>query len=124
MCTDRYPFDPEAERHDLPTYPYRLAPAGLMTRRQLRAIGLRPAGQEPAAQIEWRRGERRAFLYRRELALPVRPMTPARWRAHRAMMRARRTCPDCGIVRPYVIPRSLGTCVPCDDMAAAESVAA
>ncbi|MEE4544186.1 RRQRL motif-containing zinc-binding protein [Streptomyces sp. V4-01] len=97
----------------LPVYPYRLAPDGLMTRRQLRAAGLRPGGNDPVAEIRWRRGRRFALLYDRARARPVRPMTAARWRALDAAMRARRTCPACRLDRGYVIPRSLGTCVPC-----------
>ncbi|GAB2571947.1 hypothetical protein GCM10027168_00830 [Streptomyces capparidis] len=98
-----------------PTYPYRLAPNGLATRRQLRAAGLRPGGHDPVAQIIWRRGKRVAYLYDTARALPVRPMTAGRWRALDAAMRARRTCPQCGRDRGYVIPTSLGTCVPCAD---------
>jgi hypothetical protein len=42
-------YDPDAERHSLPTYPFRWAPKGLYTVRQLRAMGLRPGGQDIAA---------------------------------------------------------------------------
>jgi len=97
----------------LPVYRYRLAPDGLATRRQLRARGLRPGGQEPVAEIRWRRGRRVAYLYRIDAARPVRPMTPGRARALAAAMRARRTCPVCGQDRGYCIPRSLGCCTPC-----------
>jgi hypothetical protein len=99
----------------LPVYPYRCAPDGLLTRRQLRAAGLRPGGVDPVAEIRWRRGQRFALLYDRTRALPVRPMTAGRWRAHHAMMRARRTCPACRRARGYVIPTSLGTCLSCHD---------
>lgn len=95
------------------TYRYRLAPDGLMTRRQLRAVGLRPGGHDPVAQIIWRRGRRVAFLYRLDLARPVRPMTPGRNRALAAARRALRTCPVCRLDCGYYIPRSLGACVPC-----------
>ncbi|HUK70637.1 MAG TPA: hypothetical protein VLW50_18080 [Streptosporangiaceae bacterium] len=44
-------YDPDGERFAAPTYPYRWAPEGLLTVRQLRAKGLRPGGQEVAAQI-------------------------------------------------------------------------
>jgi hypothetical protein len=100
------------------TYPWRLAPDGMATRRQLRARGLRPGGQPIAAQI-MRRSRRRksghavAYLYRIDLALPVRPMTPAKWAAHAAAMTARRTCPQCRTDAGYVIPGSLGVCVSC-----------
>ncbi|MFE7436059.1 RRQRL motif-containing zinc-binding protein [Streptomyces tendae] len=101
----------------LPVFRWRLAPDGYATRRQLRALDLRPGGQEVAAQLERPRRRGRpplvAYLYRVDLALPVRPMTPRRWRAHEAMMRARRTCPECRRDAGYVIPTSLGSCVTC-----------
>lgn len=99
----------------IPTYRYRLAPDGLMTRRQLRARGLRPGGQEPVGQIIWRRGQRIAYLYRLDRARPVRPMTEGRARALAAAMRARRTCPVCSLDRGYVLPTRYGTCLPCAD---------
>ncbi len=46
-------WDPEGAEYGIPTYPRRLAPEGLATRRQLRARGLRPGGQDVAAQILW-----------------------------------------------------------------------
>ncbi|HEY5019106.1 MAG TPA: RRQRL motif-containing zinc-binding protein, partial [Streptosporangiaceae bacterium] len=65
-------YDPDGQRYGLPTYPFRFAPAGLLTARQLRARGLRPGGQDVAAQILWRhrRTRRVAYLYRADLALP------------------------------------------------------
>ncbi|MFD9493647.1 RRQRL motif-containing zinc-binding protein [Streptomyces sp. NPDC060005] len=101
----------------LPVFRWHLAPDGYATRRQLRARNLRPGGQDVAAQLE--RPRKRgwpplvAYLYRIDLARPVRPMTPGRWRAHAAMMRARRTCPECRRDAGYVIPTALGTCVTC-----------
>ncbi|MET9526744.1 RRQRL motif-containing zinc-binding protein [Streptomyces coeruleorubidus] len=100
----------------LPVFRWRLAPDGYATRRQLRARDLRPGGQDVAAQLErprHRRGPLVAYLYRIDLAKPVRPMTPGMWRAHEAMMRARRTCPECQTDAGYVIPPSLGMCVTC-----------
>ncbi|MET9484782.1 RRQRL motif-containing zinc-binding protein [Streptomyces sp. NPDC006638] len=94
------------------TYRYRLAPEGLLTRRQLRAAGLRPVG-DPVAEIVWRRGRRVAYLYEAATAVPVQPMTPGRWRAHEAMMRARRICTTCGQDAGYVLRRSTNTCEPC-----------
>lgn len=102
----------------LPVYRWHLAPDGLATRRQLRALGLRPGGQEVAAQIERprrRRGPLVAYLYRIDQALPVRPMTAARWAALARANTARRTCPQCRRDAGYVIPASLGMCVPCHD---------
>ncbi|MGW1324533.1 RRQRL motif-containing zinc-binding protein [Streptomyces antibioticus] len=100
----------------LPVYPWRMAPDGLATRRQLRAKGLRPGGQDVAAQIERprrRRGPLVAYLYRIDAAKPVRPMTPAKSAALAKANQARRICPECGRDAGYVIPRSLGRCVPC-----------
>ena len=115
-------YDPDGLRYGVPTFPFRLAPDGLATRRQLRSRGLRPGGQDIAAQLMWSsRFKGRvmvAYLYRLDLAKPVRPMTPGRRRALAAAMLARRTCPACRRDAGYVIPRSLGTCVPCDDTAA------
>ncbi|MFJ3235086.1 RRQRL motif-containing zinc-binding protein [Streptomyces sp. NPDC086787] len=101
----------------LPVFRWRLAPDGYATRRQLRAQGLRPGGQDVAAQLERPRRRRPpliAYLYRVDQAKPVRPMTPARWAALAKANRARRICPHCRMDAGYVIPPSLGTCVPCD----------
>ncbi|MFM9446911.1 RRQRL motif-containing zinc-binding protein [Streptomyces acidiscabies] len=109
-------FDPAGERFGIPTYPWRMAPDGYATRRQLRVRGLRPGGQCVAGQIlrpRHRREPLTAYLYRVDLARPVRPMTPGMWRAHAAMMRARRTCPACRRDAGYVIPPTLGACVTC-----------
>ncbi|MFE4656769.1 RRQRL motif-containing zinc-binding protein [Streptomyces hydrogenans] len=100
----------------LPVYRWRLAPEGLATRRQLRAMGLRPGGQDVAAELERprrRRGPLVAYLYRIDLARPVRPMTPARWAALAAANAARQICPACGRDAGYRIPASLGMCTPC-----------
>lgn len=106
-------YDPEGVRFGLPTYPYLWAPKGLYTIRQLRALGLRPGGQEPAAQIIWRRGKRVAYLYFASLALPKRTATPAQLAALDRAMKARRTCPVCGTEKPYCIPLSRGECNDC-----------
>ncbi|MEU6340673.1 RRQRL motif-containing zinc-binding protein [Streptomyces sp. NPDC046977] len=111
-------YDPTGAQWGIPTYPWCLAPEGMATRRQLRSKGLRPGGQPIAAQL-MRQARRRkagvliAYLYRIDLAKPVRPMTPAKWWALAAAMTARRTCPQCRADAGYVIPGSLGTCVPC-----------
>ncbi|MEC4573635.1 RRQRL motif-containing zinc-binding protein [Streptomyces virginiae] len=100
----------------LPVYPWRLAPDGLATRRQLREAGLRPGGQDVVAQVERPRRRRdplTAFLYRVDRAKPVRPMTPAKHAALARANAARRTCPACRADAGYVIPLSLGMCVPC-----------
>ncbi|QTA34060.1 RRQRL motif-containing zinc-binding protein [Streptomyces sp. CA-256286] len=102
----------------LPCYRWRLAPDGLATRRQLRALGLPPGGQDVVAEVHRprrRRGPLVAYLYRVDRAKPVRPMTPARAAALAAAMLARRTCPNCRTDAGYCIPRSLGMCVTCHD---------
>ncbi|MFF4294817.1 RRQRL motif-containing zinc-binding protein [Streptomyces vinaceus] len=109
-------IDPTGARYGIPTFPWRLAPDGLATRRQLRALGLRPGGQDIAGQVlrpRYRRGPLAAFLYRIDRAKPVRPMTPAKTAALAKANTARRTCPACRSDAGYVIPASLGTCVPC-----------
>ncbi len=111
-------YDPTGARYGIPTYPWKLAPDGYATRRQLRARGLRPGGQPVAAQV-MRRSRRRktgalvAYLYRVDRAKPVRPMTPAKWAAHAKAMAARRWCASCKADAGYVIPTSLGCCVTC-----------
>ncbi|WMD03215.1 RRQRL motif-containing zinc-binding protein [Streptomyces sp. FXY-T5] len=100
----------------LPVYRWQLAPDGLATRRQLRALGLRPGGQDVAAQVERPRRRRDplvAYLYRIEQAKPVRQMTPAKWAALAKANAARRMCPQCHADAGYVIPLSLGMCAPC-----------
>ncbi|MDI3342903.1 RRQRL motif-containing zinc-binding protein [Streptomyces sp. AJ-1] len=104
----------------LPVYPWRYAPDGFATRRQLRAQGLRPGGQDVAAEL--RRARRRrpplvAYLYRVDAAKPVRPMTPAMSAALARANRARRICPVCGKDAGYVIPPTPGSCLSCSDSA-------
>ena len=108
-------YDPTGVRYGFPTFPYHYAPDGLATRRQLRANGLCPGGYDPVAQILWRHRKQRrvAYLYRRDLAAPKRTATPAQLRAVAKALRARRTCPDCGQVKPYYIPRRTGACLDC-----------
>jgi hypothetical protein len=108
-------YDPDATRHDLPTYPYHWAPAELATTRQLRAAGLRPGGQPIYAQIHWRHRTRLrvAHLYRIAAAKPKRTATPAQRVAIAKALAARRVCPTCGVQRPYYIPRRYGECLDC-----------
>ncbi|MFF7332729.1 RRQRL motif-containing zinc-binding protein [Streptomyces sp. NPDC008150] len=109
-------FDPNGARYGIPTYPWRYAPDGYATLRQLRAHGLRPGGQGVRGQVlrpRFRRGPLVAYLYRVADAKPVRPMTPGKWAALAKANTARRTCPKCLTDAGYVIPRSLGVCVPC-----------
>lgn len=108
-------YDPDGHRYGIPTYPWHWAPKHLHTRRQLRTLGLRPGGQQPIAQILWRRGLRVAYLYRADLALPRRQATPAQLTALAKALAARRTCPVCGTEKAYCMPRSTGQCNDCTD---------
>ncbi|MET8686316.1 RRQRL motif-containing zinc-binding protein [Streptomyces sp. NPDC004732] len=113
-------FDPCGARYGVPTFPWRMAPEGLATRRQLRERGLRPGGQPVAAQVMLRHRGRKggamvAYLYRVDCAATVRPMTSRKWGALALAMLARRTCPVCGVVYSYCLPTSLGMCVLCAD---------
>ncbi|MDJ1138541.1 RRQRL motif-containing zinc-binding protein [Streptomyces iconiensis] len=111
-------WDPTGARYGVPTYPWKYAPDGMATRRQLRARGLRPGGQPIAGQV-MRRSRRNpggvsvAYLYRLDAAKPVRRMTSRKWGALALAMLARRTCPNCRLDAGYCIPRSLGMCIPC-----------
>ncbi len=107
--------DPDGTRYGIPTYWWHGAPPGYATRRQLRACGLCPGRQPVAAQILWRGvgGVRTAYLYRLDLARPKRIASAAQLAALDKAMQARRTCPTCRQLCPYVIPRSLGECLDC-----------
>jgi hypothetical protein len=99
-----------------PQFVFKQAPAGYATRRQLRALGLRPGGQEPAGQLVWRRGARFAWLYRIDLAKPKRTATLAQERALDRAMAARQTCPTCLRRFHACLPlKTLGSCVECHD---------
>lgn len=117
--------DPAGDRHGLPSYAWRMAPAGLATRRQLAAQGLRPGGQEPVGQILWRGvgpdQPRIAYLYDRARARPRRRATPAILAACARALAARRRCPTCLTDAGYVIPRHLGECLDCADRRAGGS---
>lgn len=108
-------YDPRGERYGIPTFPWRMAPPHLATRRQLAALGLRPGGQQVVAHVLWRRrrGLGVAYLYDIRLALPKRTPTAAQLAALAKALAARRTCPRCGIDRGYVLPRRIGACLQC-----------
>ena len=95
---------------------YGLAPQNLATYRQLAAAGLRPGGAQPVAELSWWHGSgtRIAYLYDVKMAVPQRPMTPAKKTALAKAMLAKRTCPSCSRDVGYVIPTSLGRCVDCE----------
>jgi hypothetical protein len=89
----------------------------LATRRQLRAMGLRPGGQDPVALLYFRcrKAATRVYanLYLIERAKPVRPMTPARQAALAKAVTARRTCRQCREVAETELPRAYRVCEPC-----------
>ena len=108
-------YDPDGERYGLPTYPYHWAPDGLLTIRQLRAKGLRPGGQDIAAQILWRHRKQRASPTSTAKTSPNPNGAPPsnQLAAIGKALRARRICPTCGSEKPYCIPRSRGECNDC-----------
>jgi hypothetical protein len=89
----------------------------LATYRQLRAMGLRPGGQDPVAVVHFRcrhaLKKTYAYLYLISDAKPVRPMTPAKRAAIDKALAARRTCRQCGIEAEAELPRAHRTCEPC-----------
>ncbi|WP_158842910.1 RRQRL motif-containing zinc-binding protein [Saccharothrix deserti] len=112
------------ERDGLPVFGWGTRPGGvpkgLCTRRQLRAKGLRPGGADPDALLVFRhriaaRAEEVCELWREEVAVPVRAMTPGRWKAHDAAMRARRFCQDPGHLAEvdHVVRGPRKQCLPC-----------
>lgn len=116
-------YDPTGAKHGgLPTWPWRMAPAHLLTLRQLTARGLRPGGQPIAGQVLWLGGRKRvrvAYLYDVGRAKAKRHATDRQQVALGKAMKARRTCPTCGEDVGYCIPRSLGECLDCHELAAA-----
>lgn len=109
----------------LPEHDRTAIPEGLVTRRQLRDLGLSPGGQEPVAILRCRlcatrpqwscRHPTRGLLLRVDLAVPKRVPTLAQELALDRAMAARQTCPEC-LTRYYAcLPlRTLGRCVACD----------
>ncbi|MQA13649.1 MAG: hypothetical protein GEV09_05590 [Pseudonocardiaceae bacterium] len=115
MYTDRWGWQPHAWRQNgLTTYPWRTAPTGLITRRQMRTAGLAPNRAEPVAQIITRRNGRRGYLYDPTELAPKRTASPAQLAALDKALAARRWCPDCRQDAGYCIPTSLGRCIDCE----------
>jgi hypothetical protein len=105
--------------HDgLPLLAHGMAPRDkLATFRQLRAMDLRPGGADPVAVLYGRHNRSGktwfASLWLIATAVPVRPMTPAKWTALAKANLARRICPQCGKDDLYVIPTSTRVCWVC-----------
>lgn len=102
----------------LPLLSYGIAPADtLATRRQLRAMGLRPGGQDPVALLYFKHRPSHAFtlaeLFLIAAAKPVRPMTGPRRAALGKALAARRTCRQCGEETLAELPRAHRLCEPC-----------
>jgi len=89
----------------------------LATRRQLRALGLRPGGHEPVAYLYFRcRAANRmvfAELFMIARAVPKRTATTAQHTALAKANLARRICKSCGRDAFYVLPREHGQCHTC-----------
>lgn len=97
---------------------WNLAPRDkLATRRQLRAMGLRPGGQDPVAYLYFRCRKARTMVFA-ELFLisgakPKRAATPAQHTAIAKANLARRICGTCGRDAGYIVPREHGLCHRC-----------
>ncbi|MFD8902672.1 RRQRL motif-containing zinc-binding protein [Streptomyces ardesiacus] len=108
----------------LPEFDRRACPEGLVTRRQLRELGLSPGGHAPVAVLRCKacayRPDQacihptRAWLYSVELARPKRVATLAQEEALDRAMAARSTCPECRRRYYFCLPlRTQGVCDPC-----------
>lgn len=99
----------------------------LATVRQLRDLGLRPAGAEPVAVLVFghrapdgpRPAIEYASLYRISEAAPKRTATEAQRAAIDKALTARRTCRDYGVEQDYYLPTSERRCWPCAEAAEA-----
>ncbi|MFJ9787817.1 RRQRL motif-containing zinc-binding protein [Amycolatopsis sp. NPDC101161] len=103
------------ERDGLPVFGWGEAPSTLLTRTQLREVGLRPNGQDPVALLVFRHvkpyaRETVAELFSVERAAAKRPPVPGQL-DH--AMEARRTCVDCSEVQEYCVPTSTRQCWTC-----------
>jgi hypothetical protein len=108
-------YDPDGRYHGLPSYPWGGAPEGLATYRQLAALGLRPGGQNPVAQIlRPRRGRRSrqgplvGYLYSVDSAKPKRRVTEAMRRAALVAAASKRWCGSCQRDPGYIPPARTG----------------
>lgn len=116
VLTERWGWQPLCwEQNGLPTWRYGRAPGGLVTRRQMRELGLAPGGAEPVAQVVFghKGREVRAELWERGELVAKRVPTPAQRAALGRALAARCWCPACARHVGYCVPTSLGVCVAC-----------
>jgi hypothetical protein len=116
LMTERWGWQPFAwEQNGLPSWRPLRAPAGLVTRRQMREAGLAPGGAEPVAQLVFvhKRREVRASLWDRAELVAKRIPSAAQLVALDKAMAARRWCPSCRRDVGYCVPTSLGECIGC-----------
>ncbi|MFI6026378.1 RRQRL motif-containing zinc-binding protein [Amycolatopsis magusensis] len=109
------------ERDGLPVFGWGEAPSTLLTRSQLRAVELRPNGQDPVALLVFRHHrpyarETVAELFSIERAAAYRPPTSAQRAALARAMEARRVCVDCTRVQEYCVPTSTRQCWACFEL--------
>ncbi|HEY3004690.1 MAG TPA: RRQRL motif-containing zinc-binding protein [Kribbellaceae bacterium] len=98
---------------DMPVFRFGWAPAGLATRRQLRALRMCPGGQAPHAALAWKGGQAWAWLWRLDLARASRKASPLQLNALNKAMAARRTCRQCARVQDYCVSVNEGRCADC-----------
>ena len=116
VMAERWGWQPLAwEQNGLPSWSWRKAPRGLLTRRQMRSEGLTPGRAWPVGQLVFHhhRREVRALLYDRSELVPKRVASVAQLVALGRALAARRWCRRCGRDVGYCIPTSLGCCVDC-----------
>lgn len=115
--TERWGIQPTAWiQGGLPTWAWRCAPEGLVTRRQMRERGLSPGKAEVIAQVICRGGRRVAYLYDPAECRPKRAASPAQLETvFGKALRARQWCPACQRHVGYCIRRSLGRCEDCHE---------
>ncbi|MFJ3883050.1 RRQRL motif-containing zinc-binding protein [Streptomyces sp. NPDC090077] len=110
----------------MPEYDRGAVPDGLVTRRQLREMGLSPGGNDGSVAIlrckwcsyrlQWSCSHpTRGFLLRVDLAMPKRVPTVAQERALDQAMAARQTCGECGRRFCICLSKRLGCCLGCFD---------
>jgi hypothetical protein len=109
----------------LPVFGWGEAPPTLLTRAQLRAVGLRPGGADPVALLVFRhfkpyRRETVAELFSVERAKERRTPTPSQRRAIAAALRAPRICQTCRTDVGYYVPTSTRQCWTCEGAELAE----